>query len=418
MNVEQKDKAVGTIFRAFAKMEVKPDAGRKLQDRLYKAIDGLRQESGEALIRAFELVRDYWHEASRLPEGEYATCLRELLRLGFVDAGGGAFLAWVNSLAKLELRALSSMTPNPACAEAWLKASKGNKKAVLNTIAGNPEAYYGNAWGDWFVTKAQVKVALPMVRLALEGRQRAAFLPPSHQVLRAFLKRDKKGAVAEALALDALGSSDRTRALVHACVSCGTVGEPYARGLGTVLAKRGDAETASVVSAALSDLLQERDAELTRGVSQFAAHVVTTWRLAASEKAVATGEEKLQGFAADVLLGAQANERLDLWVACTSGTISERVLSERGKVSPQGALQVALALRAAETDATAADALWSAAFNLGIRELERAGEVCVFDPRLHEDSKGGLLRGDSGKVIKCGWQFGEQILVRALVEPV
>jgi hypothetical protein len=231
------------------------------------------------------------------------------------------------------------------------------------------------------------------------------------------LKRDKKGAVAEKVAQDAMCNAERARSLVSACVAGGVIAEPYARAMGTMLAKQGDAESVGAVVDALDGLLQERDIALTRGVSLFAGHMLTTWRLVANDEAVAATEEKLLGFAASLLLGAQANERNDLWVACTSGTIADKVLAERGKVSPQGALQVALALRSAETDASPADALWSAAFNLGLRDVEKAGAICVFDPRLHEDTRGGLLRGDSARVTKCGWQFTGQILVRAQVEP-
>ena len=92
------------------------------------------------------------------------------------------------------------------------------------------------------------------------------------------------------------------------------------------------AEEAAMVVNGLEEILRGRDAEITRLASEFGAHVLTTWRLSADAKAAGATEECLLGFAAAVLLGAQANDRRDLWLACNSGTIAAKVLAGRGKV--------------------------------------------------------------------------------------
>ncbi len=78
---------------------------------------------------------------------------------------------------------------------------------------------------------------------------------------------------------------------------------------------------------------------------------------------------------------------------------------------------MALALRAAQTDTSQMDAMWSAAFNLGLREVGAAGAAEEFDPLRHEDIRGGLLRGAPARIVRCGWSIGARLLLRAQVEP-
>ena len=126
----------------------------------------------------------------------------------------------------------------------------------------------------------------------------------------------------------------------------------------------------------------------------------------------------LADFGIDVWLLAQENRDPDIWITSTCHRIWERLLQEQGKISTQGALQLALGLRAMETDASARDTLWSAAFNLGIREMGKVGTIERFDPFLHEDIKGGVLRSDNVKIVRSGWCFNESVLLRTQVEPI
>lgn len=88
------------------------------------------------------------------------------------------------------------------------------------------------------------------------------------------------------------------------------------------------------------------------------------------------------------------------------------------KVTSDAALHIAVSLRSVqEGKADAYDAFWAAAFNLGVRELEKDKAVVTFDPQLHQDMEGGLLKGDRVKVIHSGWMLSTgTTLLRAQVK--
>ena len=89
------------------------------------------------------------------------------------------------------------------------------------------------------------------------------------------------------------------------------------------------------------------------------------------------------------------------------------------QISSDGALQVALGMRAIQEGADPTEAFWSTAFNLDVRQFPTKDELYVaFNPLDHEDMKGGLLPGDKTKILQSGWTFGKLVLLRAQVEPV
>lgn len=79
-------------------------------------------------------------------------------------------------------------------------------------------------------------------------------------------------------------------------------------------------------------------------------------------------------------------------------------------------LELAIALNIALQDREKAyNALWCAAFNAGVREFGNGNTI--FDPCEHEDTKGGLIRGDPCRVVIPGWKTKEgRVLLRAKVE--
>jgi len=416
MSIAQCDKAVGKLVRAFTGKEITPDRAQKLQDRLYLAIRGVRQDVGEMMIRAFEAARDYWHEPSRFPTADYADIVRGLLIVGARETASSSFLVHGEAFATLSLQELAEIVPDSKCADAWVKVSKADKKSVLKTIVGAHDDYYDSAWGDWYVGKAPIKTVLPFARSALGARCRAAHLPDSQALLEAALTRDKKGALALELTRQAVGDAALTTALVRACGKGKGIAEIYARQFGVELANQRGEECVEAVISGLEELVQGHSESESQLAAAFAGHVASTWKLMAGTKASPAIEAQLVDFGVRVLRNAQSNERQERWFTSSTGAVLGSALTESGKISPQGALQLALALRASQTDADAGDALWTAGFNLGLRETGKPGTTVEFDPRRHEDMKGGLLRGDTTQVVRCGWVFGEAVLVRAQVE--
>ena len=416
MDIKSCDKTVSRILRKRAKKDVNSNVSRNLQDNFNRAIQNIPQGNGETLILAFEVVSDYWNEAGRLSEPAYVKILNELLDMGFLESAVAVFTVCINSIVKIDFESLTTAMPTSSRIDIWLKQSKASKQTLLKSISDSCDLYYATAWCDWFMKKAPVKSLLPFARLALQGNKRPRYLPEPPDILMVMLARDRKFVLTKDIVKWAVQDALRSKELISVCSRVPGAAETYARNFGLVLVTE---DGVCNLAHALKDLLRVRNTAQSQFSAQFAAHVATTWRLAVGARIpmLADVEKPLLGIGIDVLLFGQDSNMHDLWVASTTGTITEKMLTVKGKVSPQGAMQIALGLRAAQTDADALDALWSAAFNLGIREIGKVGTVVQFDPILHEDIRGGLLRGDDARVVRCGWEFGEDVLLRSQVEP-
>lgn len=58
------------------------------------------------------------------------------------------------------------------------------------------------------------------------------------------------------------------------------------------------------------------------------------------------------------------------------------------------------------------------AINFGLSKFEETGTEVGFDPKRHNDTVGGLLRGQAAVVIRPGWRYKETILLRAKTKPL
>lgn len=411
------DKTVSRIFRKRARQKVEPKLSRKLREDLHAAIKKEPEANRDVLIQAFELIRFHFDEPGRVSSPEYVVSVQKLITIEYLESAIAFFMACVTSIANVELESLTEAMPNDTCINRWIKCSKAQKRTVLKSISSSYDKYYKTAWCDWYIKKAPVKDIMSFAILTLKNLERPQYLPEASKLLVAVLSRDRKFVLTDSLKIFAMRDPSHIKALLLASSHVARVGEAYARGFGHALAS--EANGYRNLIHALDELLRSQDATQSEFAAKFATHVATTWCLVADNKRPGSAEvgEALLGFGIDAWLLGKGEGKLDLWFACTTGKISEMILKERGKISTQGALQIALGLRSAETDVSARDALWSSAFNLGIREIGQVGEIESFEPRQHEDIKGGLLPGDKAQIIHCGWGFGESVLLRAQVVP-
>jgi len=246
--------------------------------------------------------------------------------------------------------------------------------------------------------------------------ERPQYLQEPSKLLQNALSRDKKLILADDLKIFAIDSPIHTKNLLLGSMRS-HVGEGYARSFGHALvAKAIDHKN---LIQALNELLQSQSPMQSEFATKFIAHITTTLCLITNSKNEASSEfkEALQNFVTSVWLFGKEDERRKLWFASTTEKISKLSSEMKGEISTQGALQIALSIRAAQTDTDAKDALWASAFNLGIKQIGKPGEIELFESRQHEDIKGGLLPGDKAQIVNCGWIFNESILLRAQVTP-
>jgi len=56
------------------------------------------------------------------------------------------------------------------------------------------------------------------------------------------------------------------------------------------------------------------------------------------------------------------------------------------------------------------------AANLGLGYFGTERETVAFDPLVHEDTVGGMVPGESARLLQSGWKLGDKVILRATVE--
>ena len=75
----------------------------------------------------------------------------------------------------------------------WVKTSKIPPKEIERQLLAQPEKIYSTVGLDWLVLNSKSENLAPLLELLLSKQSRSGALPPWHEVLRARLKKDKRG---------------------------------------------------------------------------------------------------------------------------------------------------------------------------------------------------------------------------------
>lgn len=417
MRQNELDQKLSQVFRSFQGKQPSAAAIAKAQQTFDRLLSQCSRGQ-DVLINSFNSARDYWHVPSRGTPHSYADHIRAVLQAGFPLCAERLFCVYVDSMADLDADAVESAIASPACIDAWLKRRKINKKSLLKQLLSDTSHCYQSVWADWLVNKVPLKSVAPLALLAADGRQRQFPLPSAQSLLGTVLARDKTGALCKLLLPAPLSDEVRLERILTAALDAPTSIGVYAAYVASVLVGKHAAESIVNVRTAVVSLLSSTTQGALERVSHFLSHLVSSWNLGISKTTPTTIGPELISLAERVVLLGQANPDRDLWVMAPVKALLELLTSSTDqKLSAQAAGMLASALRAVQMNSDASRALWSAAFNLGIREFEKPGDSIVFDPFRHEDVEGGLLRGHTCTVIDCGWETSGLVLERARVKP-
>lgn len=94
---------------------------------------------------------------------------------------------------------------------------------------------------------------------------------------------------------------------------------------------------------------------------------------------------------------------------------TDQLVGVDAKIDLDAARILKIAFEQTDRGANAIDILEAMAFNLGLRPIGEPDSMVTYDPRLHEDPKGGLHPGDTVKVMRKGWTLNDSPIVRAKV---
>jgi hypothetical protein len=420
MNKESCDAEVKKILCSVTKKDVKPDIFPCLQKKLEKQTERLSVSNRQIIDQAFHISRKFWHVSSRPSYSEILVLLEALCSSGFYETAEQLFKVCVTALVGCDFSSLRHATPSVACITLWQKTAKIKDENLYSRVDESPREYYDTVWCDWYIQKAPVNKLLVFAEPALRGLRRAPQLPDAATILMRVLERDKKTVLMKGILAVAAKDSICLSALILGCSGARQAGEAYAREFGAILSREKDGIPAFSLKKAVQELVSGIDGRVAIYASQFAAHVMTAWCLieGTGSSDEANVEPTLLSIGTHLLAEGKQKNNSQLWIAGTTESITHAGVVENAKITVSAAMEIAQALRTAQTGGIAADALWSAAHNLGLRELETQGSEVIFNPLRHEDSRGGLLRGDAAYVIHCGWEIGETVVVRAQVDAI
>jgi hypothetical protein len=335
---------------------------------------------------------------------------------GFVEASACLFHLWREVMGAQKLEDVLGVAPHAASIEVWRQAARVPKKEVEARLLADPAKCYATAGADWLMIHAKPERALPMLELVLNRKERPKTLPTWADALGPALRKDKRGAVLEAILrhrwadhgpVAILGEAVRlNRALLKSTVEH----------LPTLLCKPDAPDTGvSLVEALFAPLHSTQGAErelVTAALARLGCGILLQDRRGPQAEAVlaliALAARRLRNLTTDE--GHQART----WVLENLSPGSEPAPG-KAQVTLDGARQLGVAFEKAAQGFSAKDILGVTARNLGLTPVGAKGETVSYNALKHEDLEGGVLPGDNALIEEPGWALGQDVVMRAKV---
>ena len=355
-------------------------------------------------------------ERTPLPAAEILANVRILTQAGGVGLGSIEFRLGASAFRPEDLNDVLGAVVDARCLDAWLKASRVNPKILTAELLAKGEAVYATAGLEWLLAKVGPRKNAPLVLQLLRDVSRPAFLPAPALVLAEFLESDLKGAWLEVL----LGSLKHGEVPLDRLVGM-LKQSPKALALalghlpGRVCDKALGGMAAQVIQGVFSELPETSGSVRRLGCAQLLRVVADLVSLPKSSVEV---QDLLKGLAAVSkalrLTASSAELKAVTWVC--ERVDEDAPPSSRGTaVNSRGARLLAQTLVSVTSGADAPLALDALVRNVGMTPIGELGEPARFDPKIHEDTGGGLLPGDAVVIRRIGWRFERDTVLRAQV---
>ena len=412
------DDRVERLLTSLAAAESRGRPSSKLRedlDSIAAALSGAEHDLVDLACRSFDEFR---HEFKRRTAADYLELVRRLTRSGYPKTAGAIIERVFPILADTPLAALAGVFPTTRSVDNWLKHTGDKQTELVKVFASEQSGLYGAAVADWAAARLQPSKLLLLLRRAIRGEERPTHVLPPLALLALAVNQDKKASLAKLLRGDPAISQAEARQLFRAVLDTQVASIEWMIALADW--SRASNEDFRTLMDCIAGLVLRLTGPPAERVTVFAGCLLTI--MTAKERA---GRGEVKGIAHDAamrlmhssLAAAERPANDGIWICGPVAGLGTG-LSEGGYVSRPGAFRVALALRARDDGADPVATLDAVAANLGILPIGIIGELVKFEPKIHEDSRGGLFSGDSARVSKCGWQWRDEVLLRAAVAGV
>jgi hypothetical protein len=415
-NRDRFDKKLKKTLAAAAKPRLNPALRNSLGERL-RSLANEAAEFGvsEAVneLSRFLLSRDRQIELRQSPGFPTERAL-ELAQSGLTATFEFAVYDSPEAFAELPVDALLRQISSTALLTKIAGRRKGLLIEALTEIRREPSAAFQLPGLPWVIAKAKLPDLLPLLPFLFGERHEAA--TSQLATMRAqFIRRDKTGrSITEILGRISAGElSDE--ALVDTLQRSPEAAAVFVQLLPKLISRHSSDQAAKVFQKwlpSLPEIPKKRRTLVSGALAALCGSILLKERRQPVEDWILS-------------LVADAIRRLALEIGADVGGYwgvlpldASRSDNTGVYVSPEGARLLVESIEKLEDSRyEATNVIEALASNLGLSKTDEPSTVVMYDPKIHQDIVGGLLKQQTAVVVRSGWRYNETVLLKAKVKP-
>lgn len=415
--IEELDKRLRRCLASCAEPRLASSRRNKASDQLRNLAE---QAGGLGLSGLIEEVGTFFLTRERLRElqQEVGFPTRQFFELGRHSLATTLQFGITDSpeaFAALPAEMLLKEVPSPLLLDKIAKKRTRLLPEAIAILQKQPDLASGGAGLPWVVSKAKIEHLFPLLSFIFAERSESSDPQRTSELRVKFLSRDKTGkGISEVLVRISEGELV-PESLIDGLRSCPEAAAVFVRILPKLLSKNVGAHAVSALEHWLP-CLPEISRPKRAVVSGALAVLSGTLLLKPKRNAL---EETL------FLLVTSAMEQMSLQIgADVSGLwglfrMGEKPLRGGSAqfITAEGARLLIESMEKLEDERYSPSEVCTAlAINLGLALTNQLGDKVIYDPKQHDDSVGGLLRGQPAVVLRSGWRFKDATLLKTKVK--
>jgi len=407
-------KAIRMSGNAAKSLQLRDNAKAALE-KAKTAIDGQSARNAAEEVCNYLLSRD---RAAEIGEPLSAP-MPELSCLAKTGAIRSAEYVWDqlgDSLKQIEDDDLIQNAPTPRVLVRIAKTKKSILDRAILRLHSEGSLAASSAALDWVVESAKPKQLIPLASLLSSDLHRDAHRPIAAHLLKRALSRDKTGAFLRSVLEHAQTDASGESRLSDAISKEPAVATQFIRLLPKLLSGK-TADVSMRIFRQWTPLYpstpQKLREQLSSALAQLIAYLLKRRKRNSQENEVLSTISK---FASSWLLAMkQTGDSQMFWIVAPATELVGS-LTESERVSTYGAGLIANSIDKARRGASIESLLDALALNVGMEPIGVLHDRVQFDATIHEDTVGGILKGDVVEIVEQGWRLGGTLIRRAKVK--
>ncbi len=301
----------------------------------------------------------------------------------------------------------------------WVKTSKIPPKEIERQLLAQSERIYSTVGLDWLVLNSKLENLEPLLELLLSKQSRPETLPAWHEVLRAKLKKDKRGKLLGTFLSHQWQAENWIANVCRLIHEDQTLLKEAVDVLPSIFCKKEKAIFAVDFVNGLFEPLAFAEGEdrefFTAELARLGTGILIAGRRTQISNDVLAVIQKHTRQLCNLTKGQDSKSRT--WVLENLNE-EEKIADGKIAITQNGARHLARALEEANQGFSAKEILTVLARNFGLVAIGKSGDTVIYNPLQHEDMAGGLLPGQPVSIEESGWSINQEIVARAKVKKI